>query len=504
MRTVCAAAAFTLSFTLTASTLHAQTSGRILTADDAVTLALEHNLQLQADRIGPELAVLAQRSAATAWTPAVFSRLFSVSSDTPAASSFDAAINQVSADRFGSEIGVSQRLPWGTSYRVSWDGTRQSSNSAIVRFDPELQTTATASIVQPLLRGLRTDDARSERDTAARLRERASLALAADIATTERDVRRAYWSWIFARDLLVVERESMTMAQRLLDGNRRRVETGAMAAVDVIEAEAEVARRREAILIAEKNVRNAEDVLRALIFEDVTPPDDPLTPPASHPSASLPTSADLVTRALADRQDLQMLRKDIDVQGVAIRRLRDESLPDVALQVDYSRQASGGPEVQRALAGGTLGSTPATFGSVLDELWRGRYPTWSVQLSVSYPIGLARGEADRARALLASQQMRATLKAAEQKVATEVRAAVREVETDRQRLETTRATVDLAERRLDAEERKFAAGLSTSFFVFQAQRDLSQARESELAAIRDARYAETDMNAVAVIPIASR
>jgi HAE1 family hydrophobic/amphiphilic exporter-1 len=472
----------------------------VLTSREAVALALEHTLQLRADRLGPEIAALAERSAETSWTPSLFSRLFNVSSQTPSTSSFDAAVNQLSADRFGSEVGIAQRLPWGASYRVSWDGTRQSSNSAFVRFDPELQATATATIVQPLLRGLRSDDARSERETARRVRERASLALSAQAMATQRDVLRAYWGWTFARDLLVVHRQSLTMAQTLLNGNRRRVETGAMAAVDVIEAEAEVARRQEAILIAEKNVSNAEDVVRLLVFGDDDPRrSDPLSPQVADDNDK--PSGDLIARAMAEREDLRILRKDLELQDVTIRRLRDESLPEANLQVDYARQATGGPEA-RALTSAL--TTPATFGSVLNELWRGTYPTWSVQLAVSYPIGLARGEADRARASLQREQQEANLKAAEQRVATEVKAAVREFDTGRRRLETTRATVGLAERRLDAEERKFAAGLSTSFFVFQAQRDLSQARETELAAIRDARLAAADLEAVVRIPLVGR
>jgi outer membrane protein len=453
-------------------------------------------------RLGPEIAALGERSAATNWTPSLFSRLFSVSSQTPAASSFDAAINRLSADRFGSEVGVAQRLPWGTSYRLSWDGTRQSTNSAFARFDPELQTTATATIVQPLLRGLRSDDARSERESARRVRERASLALSAQAITMQREVLRAYWGWTFARDLLAVHQQSLKMAQTLLNGNRRRVETGAMAAVDVIEAEAEVARRQEAILIAEKNVSNAEDVVRMLVFGADDPRrNDPLSPQIADENDK--PSGDLIDRAMAEREDLRILRKELELQDVTIRRLRDESLPEANLQLDYARQATGGPEVQRALAS-TLATTPGNFGSVLNELWRGTYPTWSVQLAVSYPIGLARGEAERARASLQREQQEANVKAAEQRVATEVKAAVREFDTGRLRLETTRATVTLAERRLDAEERKFAAGLSTSFFVFQAQRDLSQARETELAAIRDARLAAADLQAVVRIPLVSR
>ena len=274
-----------------------------LSPDEAVALALEHNLRLKSARLGPQIADLDVRTTTTAWTPQLFSNLFDASIQTPASSAFDTASRQITDHRLGSEVGVAQQLPWGTTYRVSWDGGRRSSNSAFARFDPELNAGATATFVQPLLKGLRVDDARSDREIARHGRELADVDLEGAVATTERNVLRAYWVWTHARDLLAVHRQSLEMAQALLDGNRRRVATGALAAVDVIEAEAEVARRGEAILVAEKNVGNADDLLRMLILEPGVPEFTAVLEPRPGADETPQATPDLVAQALARRQD---------------------------------------------------------------------------------------------------------------------------------------------------------------------------------------------------------
>jgi HAE1 family hydrophobic/amphiphilic exporter-1 len=297
-------------------------------------------------------------------------------------------------------------------------------------------------------------------------------------------VLHAYWVWIYARDFLAVQRQSLAMAQALLDGNRQRVAKGAMAAVDVIEAEAEVARRAEAILTAEKNVANTEERLRLHIFDPASTPRQVVLEPESSKEV-MPVAPPDTTRALTARHDLKALRIALAIDAIDLRRFRNDALPEVIVGASYALRGTGG----------------RPFSSVIDNLTASRYPSWSVELGVSYPIGVARSEVDAARVAVQRRQREAALRAAEQRVVVEVDAAAREVETNFQRLETSATAVALAERRLDAEQRKFASGLSTSFFVFQAQRDLSQARESQLRSLLDHHLATVDVEAVQVIPL---
>jgi outer membrane protein TolC len=124
-------------------------------------------------------------------------------------------------------------------------------------------------------------------------------------------------------------------------------------------------------------------------------------------------------------------------------------------------------------------------------------------VSVSYPIGTSTAEADLARARLQQNQTQAELKRLELQAAIEVRTIARQVETNQKRVQTTRVSRELAERRLEAAQKKLAAGIETTFFVFQAQRDLTQARTNEVRAAADFNKSLVDFEAVQVISIPS-
>jgi outer membrane protein len=135
--------------------------------------------------------------------------------------------------------------------------------------------------------------------------------------------------------------------------------------------------------------------------------------------------------------------------------------------------------------GPVIGQSERSFASVLQDLFANDFPTWTASVSVSYPLGTTPQEAGLARARLQYTQSQTRLRSQQLQVVAEVRQTVRQLATNLQRMETTRVSREAAERRLQAEERKLTAGTSTSFFVFQAQRDLAQARTTELLAILD-------------------
>ena len=122
-------------------------------------------------------------------------------------------------------------------------------------------------------------------------------------------------------------------------------------------------------------------------------------------------------------------------------------------------------------------------------------------MNISYPLGATPQDANVARARLQYTQQQTQLREAELQVVTQVREAGRQVLTNQRRVETTRVSRQLAERRLEAEQRKLAAGTSTSFFVFQAQRDLAQARNNELRAILDYQRSLVDFETVQEAPL---
>jgi hypothetical protein len=148
-----------------------------------------------------------------------------------------------------------------------------------------------------------------------------------------------------------------------------------------------------------------------------------------------------------------------------------------------------------------IGQVQRPYGTLVGDVFGSAFPTWRFSANVSYPIGQSSADASLARTRLETRQSQTSLRNLELQVATQVRDAGRQLMANSKRVDSTRAARVLAERRLEAEEKKFAAGMSTSFLVFQAQRDLAQARNTELRAVLDYTKSQVDYETVQVAPV---
>ena len=484
---------------------------RRLTVDEAVRLAAENNLGIQIVRYDPQLQDLTVAQARAGYAPSLTSTLQTTSRDQPNQSFLAGGQGlRTSDDRLISNFGVTQVLPWGGSYDVGWDSSRMVSNSTFSTFSPQLQSSFSARVTQPLLRGFKIDSIRQQVQVGIKNREIADVQLREALTNTSRSVRNAYWDLAYAIASLAVQRQSLDLAQESLRNTRSRVEIGTTPPIDIVEAEAEVATREEAVIVAEAQIATAEDTLRSLVFNPSMPDfwTIRIEPTDLPPFQPLTVNTDAAIRNALDRRtDLQQSQKTLEANDVNIRFLRNQTLPDVSAVVDYGLSGLGGTQIQRGPGpfgpgtGEPIGFSQRGFGTVIGDLFRNDFPTWTASLNVSYPIGASQQEVALARARLQHSQTQAQLRNQQLQVETQVRQRARDVQTNQQRVRTTRTSRELAERRLDAEQRKFAAGTSTSFLVFQAQRDLAQARNNELRAILDYNRSVVDLETVQEVPL---
>jgi outer membrane protein len=211
---------------------------------------------------------------------------------------------------------------------------------------------------------------------------------------------------------------------------------------------------------------------------------DPIdAPPIATPSIDVDAA---VTRALSERADLVRAQKEIENAQIGLKYAGNQKLPDVRLNASYQASGLGGTQVLRTggFPGTIVGAGVVTdFGRVLNQLFARDFPTWAVGVSISYPIGESAEQANYSRATLERSQSAERLKSAEAHAIQEIRDAGWKIEMNAKRIETTRAARELAEQRLDAERKRLEVGMSTSFLVIQAQRDLAQARTNELGAV---------------------
>jgi outer membrane protein len=480
-----------------------------LSVDQAVSMALEQNLGIKIQRLSPQIEDLTVSAARSNWAPVITSTLSNRDSTAVPVSSISPSST---TKTLSTGFGANQTLPWGGSYTAEWSNSRQTSTNFFNNFSPQLQSSLQASYTQPLLRNFSIDAIREQVALSQKGRELSDIQLQTVITQTVRNVKNAYWDLAYAIDNLKANQQSLALSQQSLADNQKRVQVGTMAPIDIVQAQAEVASNEESVIVAQAAITNAEDRLRALIFD----PDRAdfwqvsIQPTDTVAFQEQAVDVDAVVRnALSRRTDLQQAKNNLDQNDITIRYFHNQLRPDVSATVSYQSVGLGGSQLEPVnpfdLANGVTPSrtvlSQVGFGSVLNDVFSNAYPTWSFGVTFGYPLGTSTSEANLARARLQYQQAQDSLKNLELQITTQVRAAARQVQTSQQVVQAARAARVLQEQKLDAEQKKFAAGLSTNFQVIQAQRDLAVARTSEVQAIANYNKSLVDLEAVQEVPL---
>jgi outer membrane protein len=480
---------------------------RRLSSDDAVKLALEQNLGIQIARVNPQIQDVSVAQARSFWEPNLTSSLQRVSQTQAATSSLAGGATSVDQGTFASSVGMNQVLPWGGQYAATWNSSRVTTTNLFSNFSPQLGSNLNLNYTQPLLRNFKTDQIRWQVGLSRKTREMSDVDLHTTMVQTARQVKNAYWDLVYRIDNLHAARQSLELAQQSLKDNTRRVEIGTMAPIDIVDAKNEVARNEEAVIVAQAQIEQAQDTLKTLIFDPATPNfwnitvDPTETVPFQAQAIDTPAA---VRNALDKRTDLIQAKNSMQQSDISLVYFRNQIMPDVNGVVNYNASGVGGVQLSQvdpfAIASGVVPVRTVVaqrgFGSVLGDVFQNAYPVWTFGVQIGYPLGTSTAKANLERAKLQYQQAQTELKALEMQVVAQVRSAARQVETNQKRVESARSSRELAEEKLAAEEKKFAAGIRETFFVFQAQRDLSTARSAEVQAIADYNKSLVDFQAV--------
>jgi outer membrane protein TolC len=401
---------------------------------------------------------------------------------------------------------VRQRLPWGAgTWSVSWETSRTTTNNPISSFDPSLQSGFQVAFSQPLLKDRRIDPARQQYIIAKRNQESSELRFRESVVQTVASVKQAYWTLKATLANVTVQQRSLELAQELARENKVRVDAGQTPPLDLVQAEAEVAQRRENLIRANTAAEDAEDSLRRLIMD---PADasfwrtriDPIEEPTGR--VPLPDVDAAVAKALNERYDLARASHDLENARTNVEFLGNQRLPDVRLETSYRGAGLGGTQFLRAggFPGVVTGTRDRSFGAALGQAFSPDYPTWSFGVTVSYPLGHSYEEASLARAQIERQQATQRIASLRLQAAETIRQAARQITSTAERVDAARAGATLAEQRFDAEQRRYEVGLSTTFLVTQAQRDLMQAQVNLLQTTFDYESSLINFEAVQQAP----
>jgi outer membrane protein TolC len=478
-----------------------------LTADEAVRLALENNLAIRAEKLGPQIGTYGVAQARAVYNPSLFSVSTKRNSTSPPDFLASGGVATITtSDRIQTNVGMQQNVPWGGgNYSVALDASRLATGGSVSSFNPQLGSNLTAQYVQPLLRDFKIDSFRQQVLIARKNEEIAGLQLQQQITSTERAVRSAYYDLVGAIGQLDVARRSLELSRESLRQNERRVEVGTMARIDIIEAQAEVARVEESVILAEAQIRTFEDNLRTLVLNPSQPDFWTVRLVPSEKPVLTAQAVDVdaaVKSALGNRTDLAELRKRRETTDINIDFAKNQKLPNVDLVANYNTVGVAGTQFQygNGFPPPILGQSQRSFSDALRDVFGNNFKTWSLQLQVNYPLGTSPASAALAANRLQREQQLTNIRELEVAVTQQIRDAGRQIDTSLKRVEATRKAREFAQIRLEAEEKRVTAGLATTFQLLQAQRDLSNSALQENRAIIDYNRALVNFRALQTTP----
>jgi outer membrane protein TolC len=372
------------------------------------------------------------------------------------------------------QAGIEQRLALGTrlTLELSQEHIRSNETGSTSRFvEPSDELRTVLSFTQPILRNLGIDVNKTRIRIAETNQEISDNSLKDRVIRVVTRVQDLYWELVFRIQELGVRRLSLKLAQDLLAQTRVQVAVGTQPQLSVLEGEAGVAGREEAVIVAENSARNVEDQLKELLslFEDpkrsalgIVPTD----PPQFHIEEIALEKA--LESAFEFRPDYQQAKLEIESRNLSERFARNQLLPTLDLRGSVG-----------------LNGLDDNFGDSFNHYTSGNWVQYQVGFTVRYPLGNQASRSRFTRARLEVEQAKAILERTEQRILVEVRDAVRNVETNVKRVSVTRGARELAQKKLEAEEKKLAVGLSSVREVLRFQDDLSLEQSREIRALTD-------------------
>jgi outer membrane protein len=514
-----------------------------LSLQDCIALALENNLDIEIQRYNPWIAETNVLRAEGGGQGFALGNLPSLSFDpvigatatisdinTPVSNPFltgaGIGLSSFSSHNTTMDFNYSQGFATGTSFYVALNNTRESSTSGENTFNPFVQSTLVVAFTQQLLNGFGIGVNKRNITITKIDKEIADSAFEQQIITSITAVENAYWELAYARDNIKVGQESLTLAQQTYDDNKKQVDIGTLAPLELVQAEAQVAQAQQTLITDQTVQLQDQTTLLNLIVKDVTDPalitaeivpTDALQPATDQP---MPDLAESLKEALANRPDVQEAGLTIKMDDVNVKSTRNALLPTLSVGGEYESVGLAGnsttttdtttalgPDLAVPIynANGTPYINPATdlpvyvseptavtattstktsgIGEAYTETFHNRFPDYSAQFTLSIPIRNREAQADSAHAQLSARQDEARQRQTENNVLVDVRNAIIELVQGKAALDAATKTRILDQETLDDEEKKLKLGASTIFNVVVDQNTLAGAASAEVRAL---------------------
>ncbi|HXG83975.1 MAG TPA: TolC family protein, partial [Pyrinomonadaceae bacterium] len=494
-----------------------------MTLQEAITLALQNNNDIDSSKIDVQIAEFNLRGAHGVYDPVIASEHYYERRTTPTSSTIAGGANgSVTQSDFSNAFGATGFSPFaGGSYTADFSASRLVTNNQNATLNPQFPSALTLTYAQPLWRGLRFDNNRRNIAIAKKNLSLTDAQFRGRAVEVIAQVEQSYWDLAFSLRNLQVQIDAVKQARLQLESNQRLVSKGALAPIEIVAASTQITTFEQNIYTAQEAVTRAENNLKTLMLPDRTAEIwARAIVPVSPVDLEVPRIAleQAVGDAMANRQEIAQLKTNEEINRINERYFRDQTKPQIDLIGSYTGSGlAGTPTVRSGTTGGTtsaltarvnelsalnglpvLPTTTTTTSTIPENLVGGYpqslsnlatadYPTFRVGVRISLPIGNRTAKANFGRTLVEGERIKNQRAQVEQIIEADVRNTTQSLRSAEARLNSAAASRASAEQLFASEQRQFRAGTTTVFLVLQRQNELVAARGREL-------QAQTDLN----------
>lgn len=486
---------------------------KTLTLGETIELALANNRDIEISRKTKTMAEFDLKSAFGFYQPRLSGQTYYDRSTVANLSIFSSNTTTTTGTMQGNATLTGFYRPQGTVLTGTFNNTRLTSNNPISILSPQFNSNLSFGFTQPLFRGRRFDSQRRVIEIAKRNIELTDTQFRQRTIETVSAVQRAYWDLTYALRNLQVQRDAVRDANTQLEHNRRLVEEGQLAPIDIVASETQVATFDQAVYDAVNTVNQAENALKNLISPNrndsiwntsLTPvePVDQTVPD--------PTLTEAIDQAMQNRPELAINRSQRDINQLDQRLYKDQTKPQIDLTGSYNSAGVGGdlnpsfsspfcanstnPEQCQAALAQPFITRIGGPGTAFTDIFANKYPVWRFGINFNLPLfGDKTAKANLGHARVEAERLETQREQIEQGIQVDVRNALQAIRTGEARLRSAAIARENSEKQYESEQRKLDAGQSDVYRVLERQTALATARSNELRARTELNKAIADL-----------
>ena len=458
--------------------------------EDCIVKALKDNLNVAVEVYNPDLADASLTKAKEFFLPRLDLGFGNERTENPSYWWLEQA--DVVVRKYNDySVSLVQQIPTGGNFTLGLTGYKSDTTAGFQIMNPTYGNTLRFNFTQPLLKGFGFNVSRREIIVARNNLDISVNQFQSVLMDTIYKVQEAYWNLVYSIEDYKVKQQSLQLARDLLAKNKKEVEVGKIAPIEILNAEAVVASREADILQAEALTRRNEDVLRDLLYfteegemstKRIVPSD---IPSFIRKDISLDEA---LKEALERRPELRMKKINIETNKLNMGVAKNQMLPGLDFQLSYWSPGLAGdrliyPDGDPFQA--PIGKEEGSATDSIRDAFKLLYDNWTIGLTLSIPLSSFTSRADYVRAKMEFEKSQLELENIEKQIFLDVKNAVRDIETNAKRVQAYRLARKLAEERLEAEVKKLNVGLTTNYFVLQFQEGLERERSLELKSLID-------------------